>query len=898
MKIYRHLLFFGLALLPVFALDFQPASAFAQGTEFTYQGRVTVGGTDFTGAGQFQFALVTSTNYSQQATAVADMGGSSPHEFVNGFTLINGGSGYTAAPGVTISGGGGSGATATTTISGGEVISVNVIDPGSGYTSTPTVTIDPPPPNIAYTTYWSNDGTSVNGSEPASAVSVAVSNGLFTVILGDTTLPNMAPMNASIFAQPYLQLRIWFNDGTHGFAALNPVQPLTPAPYAIGVQGPVPATNLTGTISAGQLGGAYSGAVTFNNGSNSFAGTFNGNGSSLTNLSPDSLVLDSTNTSLTSWGDDQNGQREIPTNAESAIGMAAGEFHSLALMANGTVIAWGAGETNNPADGNDYGQAIVPAGLSNAVAVSAGALHSLALLGNGSIVGWGYSADGETNVPPGLNAIAISAGAFHNLALQAGGTVVAWGAGETNEDASPDWGQSIVPPGLNNVTAVAAGAAFSAALKNNGTVVVWGGDEYGVTNVPAGLSGVTAIAAGGVHVLALKSNGTVVAWGEGETNNPGDGLDYGQSIVPSGLSNVVAIAAGLFNSVALKSDGTVVAWGDDTYGESTVPSGLDNVLAIATGPAAAHVLAIRKQSDAPVAWLDSDNTFNGNITVNGDTTVSGELYGSDLRLDDGDLWLRSGSDENNGLGWYSAGTRNFSGSFYSGPDGPVLFGEGGGALGTSGTNGQQVALVWNSSGQVGLGTTTPGARLDLGGDAANSKLLLYDSYNSMGLGANGSQFMFNLGGGGGRFSFMDAPGGNELMSVMTYGGGVGYVGIGTTTPATTLDVHGTITMGPSGQYYASGSQENLRIVCGQVNNTGTILTGTGFSVVHSATGGYTVTFSPAFSGTPVVVATVQHGVAQMATVSSPSASVVYIDTWNSDGSASDQYFQFIAMGPP
>ena len=60
-----------------------------------------------------------------------------------------------------------------------------------------------------------------------------VTNGLFTVVLGDTTLANMTAISASLFTQPNLQLRIWFNDGVNGFAALSPVQNLTPAPYAV-----------------------------------------------------------------------------------------------------------------------------------------------------------------------------------------------------------------------------------------------------------------------------------------------------------------------------------------------------------------------------------------------------------------------------------------------------------------------------------------------------------------------------------------------------------------------------------------------------------------------------------------------------------------------------------------
>jgi hypothetical protein len=112
------------------------------------------------------------------------------------------------------------------------VTSITLVNGGSGYSGAPTVTIATPPVTIVYTTYWSNDGTSGNGSEPTGAVNVAVAAGLFTVALGDTNLVNMAGIDSSLFSQPNLQLRIWFNDGVHGFAALSPFQNLTPAPYA------------------------------------------------------------------------------------------------------------------------------------------------------------------------------------------------------------------------------------------------------------------------------------------------------------------------------------------------------------------------------------------------------------------------------------------------------------------------------------------------------------------------------------------------------------------------------------------------------------------------------------------------------------------------------------------
>ena len=46
------------------------------------------------------------------------------------------------------------------------------------------------------TTFWSNDGTSVGGAPTAADVSIAVSDGLYSVLLGDVSLPNMTRMKS------------------------------------------------------------------------------------------------------------------------------------------------------------------------------------------------------------------------------------------------------------------------------------------------------------------------------------------------------------------------------------------------------------------------------------------------------------------------------------------------------------------------------------------------------------------------------------------------------------------------------------------------------------------------------------------------------------------------------
>jgi hypothetical protein len=52
------------------------------------------------------------------------------------------------------------------------------------------------------TTYWSNDGTSAGGAQPFALVPLPVTKGLYSVLLGDTTLPNMTAVPAAVFSNP------------------------------------------------------------------------------------------------------------------------------------------------------------------------------------------------------------------------------------------------------------------------------------------------------------------------------------------------------------------------------------------------------------------------------------------------------------------------------------------------------------------------------------------------------------------------------------------------------------------------------------------------------------------------------------------------------------------------
>ena len=99
-------------------------------------------------------------------------------------------------------------------------------------------------------------------------------------------------------------------------------------------------------------------------------------------------------------------------------------------------------------------------------AVAGGDLHSLAVTADGTVVAWGYDSSGQCNVPAGLAGVVALAGGFeHSLALRSDGTVVAWGAGEPDNPTDPfGFGQSAVPPGLGGIVAIAAGDWQSVAL--------------------------------------------------------------------------------------------------------------------------------------------------------------------------------------------------------------------------------------------------------------------------------------------------------------------------------------------------------------------------------------------------------------------------------------------------
>lgn len=248
------------------------------------------------------------------------------------------------------------------------------------------------------------------------------------------------------------------------------------------------------------------------------------------------------------------------------VDVAAGEGHSVALLADGSVVAWGYGERlgdGTPEDRASAAPVTYEDGspVREAVAIAAGYGHSHALLADGSVVGWGLNGGGQ-----------LADGTFVNPRPWAVPTAVQ--VGEVVQGLSPFEG----------------GRGFGFARDPGSVLVGWGVNSYGQrgdgttasSSVPvavqdeSGAPILDAVAADGgyYHGVALRQDGTLLAWGRNHKGQLGDGTtaDRHQAVEvidEAGLAvgDVVLVSAGSYHNLALLGDGTLLAWGYNGSGQ-------------------------------------------------------------------------------------------------------------------------------------------------------------------------------------------------------------------------------------------------------------------------------------------------------------------------------------------
>ena len=384
--------------------------------------------------------------------------------------------------------------------------------------------------------------------------------------------------------------------------------------------------------------------------------------------------------------------------------VAAGGAHTMAVRADGSLYTWGSNfygqlGQGNSGTANDLSSPTRVGTGNGWASVSAGQFHSVAVQANGSLWAWGLNFDGQlglsdsgnmtdrnvpTLVPGATNWVSAAAGSGHTVAVRADGTLWAWGNNDFgqlgNGGATPN-----TPTQVGTATtwaSAAAGDVHTVAVRADGTLWAWGSNSDGQLgdgsttqrNAPTQVGTANSwlrAAAGSAHSAGEQTCQANWAWGNNDFGQVGDAssaqrnapvpvytppavalLSFSPSSAGPG-STVVVTGTSLFNITSLSVNGAAVPLADITNNTNTgfsfvvplavpaVPTGTTNVVsscgtASSTGftvlPPVLTSLSLAISSVGVSLTLTGSNltgagavTFSGsaNNTVTTGLTVSG-----------------------------------------------------------------------------------------------------------------------------------------------------------------------------------------------------------------------------------------------------------------------------------
>ena len=336
-------------------------------------------------------------------------------------------------------------------------------------------------------------------------------------------------------------------------------------------------------------------------------------------------------------GTGASGRSDIPVlipGIATATQISAGDNHTCALLSDGTIRCWGIniyGQLGDSSTTNSRGLVEVE-GIDTAASISAAAgnAHTCAVLADGTVKCWGRNNKGQlgngandrSTIPVSVSGITaasqVSAGYNHTCALLEDQTNWCWGHnyyGQLGDGTSLDSNipvlvLGVVPPTdplpLAPHQKISAGYAHTCAVLEDGRVKCWGNNlngqlGYGTNTesttpvLVSGINNAVAVSVGTISTCALLEDGRVKCWGSNILGQLGDGANIleiweqagdGARVIPegiypeyngippinitshtpvlvSGINNAVAISSGSERSstCAILADGTVKCWG-------------------------------------------------------------------------------------------------------------------------------------------------------------------------------------------------------------------------------------------------------------------------------------------------------------------------------------------------
>ncbi len=584
----------------------------------------------------------------------------------------------------------------------------------------------------AQTTAFTYQGRLNDGENPANG-KYDLTFALFSVVsgpaqVGNTLTNSTTGVSNGLFtvtldfgnqfpgADRWLEIGVRTN-GNSAFTNLMPRQKLTAAPYAV-YAGTVNAAGIAGQIADNQLS--------------------------------DNIAR--LNADLRFTGPVQFAIMNSPYGLRVTSSGIVGGFTNNYLTGSANVIAGGGtggprgtnaiSASGSSAIGGGDGNQIISSGTS---VISGGEQHA--------VVSSGTSGIGSGNANTISNSVEsfIGGGCVNQIFWsKSSGIASGWGntiQGEFSDQSA--W--HFIGGGVGNVITLGEYDAISGGGGNSITNAIYSTIGGGVGN---SIQTHTATIGGGSgNEIQLNANAGTIGGGSGNEIQPNARF----ATIPGGHLNSAtnyAFAAGR-RAKAIHTGAFV--WADST--DADFASTANNQFLIrASGGVGINL-------DNPSAALDVNGTVNASGLISAPAGV---------RVDRTNVWFTG--DQNHGVGWYGIG-RSFA---FAAPDGPVLFGFNGGALGTKQSGTERMALFWNNVGNVGIGTVSPDRPLAVQANGSSELMSLKDN-----TGAN--RWHLNLQSGGLNFAQSAVADGRLFL------GTNGNVGIGTLIPSTKLEVIGTVT---------------------------------------------------------------------------------------------------------
>lgn len=291
--------------------------------------------------------------------------------------------------------------------------------------------------------------------------------------------------------------------------------------------------------------------------------------------------------------------------------VSAGCEHTLGVRTNGTIWAWGAGDSGRLGDNcnsNRSSPVSVIGGFTDWSQVAAGFRSSFGLRTNGTIWSWGYNqqsgnlGDGTTvNKSSPVSVIGgftdwcqVAASGTSNsvchwaLAVRQNGTAWAWGwnsCGQLGNNSTVSRSSPVsVEGGFTDWCQVSAGAAHSMGLRQTGQLYAWGygsNGRLGNNSTDTQLQPVAVVGgftdwcqfnAGGINSFAIRTNGTLWAWGEAQAGALGNncatyaGSKLSPVSVLGGFTDWCQVSGGYRFALAVRQNGSAWAWGWNCFG--------------------------------------------------------------------------------------------------------------------------------------------------------------------------------------------------------------------------------------------------------------------------------------------------------------------------------------------